>query len=99
VLARLFGRRWASWFQPQHLHFIPLANLRAELESRGFEIREVLRGKAHLSSDVSFWLYTIIESLAPPRGLSLGCKPQAIQRRGIRWFRGFQAPSRMAQSM
>ncbi len=68
-LAALFGRRWASWFQPQHLHFVPLTNLRQALEERHFEVVRELRATANLSSDVAFWLYTILESLAPPVGM------------------------------
>ncbi len=68
-LARLFGRRWASWFQPQHLHFVPLDNLRTALEERSFEIVCEFRASANLSSDIAFWLYTVLESLAPPAGM------------------------------
>jgi len=68
-LARLFGNRWISWFQPQHLHFVSLANLKAALRERGFEPLLEETGAAHIPVDSSFWLYSSLDSLAPPQGL------------------------------
>ncbi|WHT17028.1 class I SAM-dependent methyltransferase [Crossiella sp. CA-258035] len=36
--ARLTGRYWIGWLQPQHLHFAPRANLRAALTELGFTV-------------------------------------------------------------
>ncbi|WP_184503052.1 class I SAM-dependent methyltransferase [Streptomyces botrytidirepellens] len=36
--ARLFGRFWLPWLQPQHLYFLPVAGLRKELEALGFTV-------------------------------------------------------------
>lgn len=36
--SRLLGRWWIPWLQPQHLHLIPLANLRRRLRELGFTV-------------------------------------------------------------
>ncbi|MER5291007.1 class I SAM-dependent methyltransferase [Streptomyces pharetrae] len=41
--ARLFGRYWYAWTQPQHLHMFPLDNLKEALTSAGFTIKAVER--------------------------------------------------------
>ncbi|WP_230211103.1 class I SAM-dependent methyltransferase [Streptomyces kaniharaensis] len=35
---RLLGRWWNPWFQPQHLHLVPLPNLRRYVEELGFTV-------------------------------------------------------------
>ncbi len=67
--ARIFGQRWISWFQPQHLHFVSLENLERILRERGFEPVAAETGAAHIPVDMSFWLYSMLETLAPPLGL------------------------------
>jgi SAM-dependent methyltransferase len=39
-LSRWLGRFWLPWLQPQHLHFVPRANLVRRLEALGFTVRE-----------------------------------------------------------
>jgi SAM-dependent methyltransferase len=46
------GRWCHMWFQPQHQHFVPCANLIAELEDRGFAVVSVERGPATLSGEL-----------------------------------------------
>jgi hypothetical protein len=46
--SRRLGRFWLPWFQPQHQHFIPCANLQAALEETGFEVVSVERGEANM---------------------------------------------------
>ncbi|MFC7309042.1 class I SAM-dependent methyltransferase [Streptomyces monticola] len=50
--ARRFGRYWLSWFQPQHLHFVPLGNLRTALREAGFSVVATDHAGAHIRSDV-----------------------------------------------
>jgi ubiquinone/menaquinone biosynthesis C-methylase UbiE len=38
IWGRLLGRWWMSWLQPQHLHMIPIANLRTRLSELGFTV-------------------------------------------------------------
>ena len=58
--SRRLGRYWRCWFQPQHQHFVPCANLVAALEETGFEVVGVERGPAgegmDLASAVGFWV-------------------------------------------
>jgi SAM-dependent methyltransferase len=58
--SRRLGRYWRCWFQPQHQHFVPCANLVAALEETGFDVVAVERGPAgegmDLASAVAFWV-------------------------------------------
>ncbi|MGW2619389.1 class I SAM-dependent methyltransferase [Streptomyces sp. NPDC001500] len=53
AFARVLGKWWHSYDQPRHLHLIPLANLRAELETRGCEIVVADRSAAHTPRDLA----------------------------------------------
>lgn len=50
-LARLLGRFWMPWFQPQHLHFVSVANLEKLLAEHGLEPLVVQRAEAHIPTD------------------------------------------------
>ncbi|MFG2617241.1 methyltransferase domain-containing protein [Streptomyces sp. NPDC048507] len=50
-MARLLGPAWLPWFQPQHQHLIPAANLRAALTGRGFTVIAEEHGPAHQGND------------------------------------------------
>ncbi|MFF1338570.1 methyltransferase domain-containing protein [Streptomyces sp. NPDC058290] len=50
-MARLLGPAWLPWFQPQHQHLIPAANLREALADRGFSVLAEEHGAAHQSND------------------------------------------------
>lgn len=65
--AQVLGRYWTSWIQPQHLHFLSVANLRAALESRGFTVVEVERGPAHIPVDLLGAVLMWANQLAPPK--------------------------------
>ncbi|MER5442313.1 class I SAM-dependent methyltransferase [Streptomyces sp. NPDC002790] len=51
--AKLLGKWWISYFQPQHLHLIPLANLRAELRALGYTVVAVDRREPHVPMDLA----------------------------------------------
>ncbi|WP_428955151.1 class I SAM-dependent methyltransferase [Streptomyces sp. cg35] len=51
--AKLLGKWWVSYFQPQHLHFIPLANLRSELTALGYTVVAVDRRAPHVPLDLT----------------------------------------------
>ncbi|WP_420033245.1 class I SAM-dependent methyltransferase [Streptomyces sp. cg28] len=51
--AKLLGKWWVSYFQPQHLHLIPLANLRTELAALGYTVVAVDRRAPHLPHDLT----------------------------------------------
>ncbi|MFJ4780070.1 methyltransferase domain-containing protein [Streptomyces sp. NPDC088762] len=50
-MARLLGPAWLPWFQPQHQHLIPAANLREALADRGFTVLAEEHGPAHQGND------------------------------------------------
>ncbi|MEU2713926.1 class I SAM-dependent methyltransferase [Streptomyces sp. NPDC007205] len=53
AFAALLGRLWLPYGQPRHLHLMPLANLRAELESLGCTILVTDRRAPHIPYDLS----------------------------------------------
>lgn len=65
--ASLLGRAWLPWLQPQHLHFLSVANLEAALTARGFSMVEVERGPAHQPVDLAGGVLLRANALAPPR--------------------------------
>ncbi|MEU9301981.1 class I SAM-dependent methyltransferase [Streptomyces sp. NPDC048269] len=50
-MARLLGPAWLPWFQPQHQHLVPAANLREALADRGFTVLTEEHGEAHQGND------------------------------------------------
>ncbi len=55
AFGRLLGRWWIPWFQPQHQHLVPVANLVAALEAEGFTVVTVERGAAHQPAEAPRW--------------------------------------------
>ena len=53
VLGRVLRRLWLPWLQPQHLHFLSIANLTRVLRELGFEPLQVDRKLAHLHNDMA----------------------------------------------
>jgi SAM-dependent methyltransferase len=68
VSSRVFGRWWLPWFQPQHQHLIPIANLRQALEAEGFEVFRAERGDAHGPVDAAAAMGLLLNHLGPPVG-------------------------------
>lgn len=64
-MARLLGPHWLPWFQPQHQHLIPAANLRAALAERGFTVLAEEHGRAHQHNDFVGAVALVANRLAP----------------------------------
>lgn len=64
-LARLLGPYWLPWFQPQHQHLMPVANLRQALAERGFTVLAEEHGAAHQSCDFFGAVLLTANRLAP----------------------------------
>ncbi len=62
---RWFGRFWLPWFQPQHQHFVSVANLERLFEKVGFEAITWHRGEAHQTVDLLFATMIFFGQLAP----------------------------------
>ncbi|GAA2459781.1 hypothetical protein GCM10010191_95100 [Actinomadura vinacea] len=65
IVGRLAGRWWHAWFQPQHLHFVPLRNLVAALAERGFEVVAVERGPANQPVDLLMIVMMLAHRVVP----------------------------------
>jgi SAM-dependent methyltransferase len=65
ALGRRLGWMWGPWFQPQHQHLVPVANLIAALRKRGFGIVAVERHEAHQPVDLVFAVMLLAMRLAP----------------------------------
>ena len=65
AFGRWLGWAWGPWFQPQHQHLVPLANLVAALERRGFAIVATQRAEAHQPVDLVFAVMLLAMRLAP----------------------------------
>lgn len=84
AMSRVLGRWWVPYLQPQHLHLMPLDNLRRELESLGWTIVAVERRGPHIPADlVGAGLLALCHVL--PRGDSPWCaRPPGPFRRATR---------------
>ncbi|WP_250401141.1 class I SAM-dependent methyltransferase [Streptomyces cellostaticus] len=65
AFAALLGRWWWSYGQPRHLHLLPLANLRAELERQGCTILVTDRSAPHAPYDLSAALALAVSHTHP----------------------------------
>ncbi|MFD3586946.1 class I SAM-dependent methyltransferase [Streptomyces sp. NPDC058683] len=63
--ARLLGRWWLPWLQPQHLHFVPVANLRARLTELGFTVVSEQHAEAHDPVDLLAAVWLALDHTAP----------------------------------
>ncbi|MEV6111783.1 class I SAM-dependent methyltransferase [Streptomyces sp. NPDC052109] len=65
AFATLLGKWWLPYGQPRHLHLIPPANLRAELERQGCTILVTDRRAPHIPYDLSAAVALVLAP-APP---------------------------------
>jgi SAM-dependent methyltransferase len=63
--ARLLGRWWLPWFQPQHLHFMPVDNLRRRLGELGFTMVAEQHAEPHDPVDLLAATWFALDTLAP----------------------------------
>ncbi|MET9495530.1 class I SAM-dependent methyltransferase [Streptomyces sp. NPDC006552] len=82
--ARLLGTWWAPYFQPQHLHFIPLANLRTELAALGYTVVAVDRREPHVPLDLSAACALLLSRFLPERDDPWRTGAPGAVRRGLR---------------
>ncbi|HEX6524784.1 MAG TPA: class I SAM-dependent methyltransferase [Streptosporangiaceae bacterium] len=74
-LARLLGRYWMPWFQPQHQHMMPLRNLTEALAERGLRPVAIERGAAHQDNDLVTTAFLFFARLAPDRAAPWSDRP------------------------
>lgn len=90
-LRRLFGQYWMPWFQPQHLHMMPLANLTAALSERGLRPVAAERRAAHQANDFVCAAALLLGRIAPDRSLPWSPRPATVTSRawrGLAWTAG-----------
>jgi SAM-dependent methyltransferase len=63
--SRLLGRRWLPWLQPQHLHFLPVRNLRDRLGALGFTVVAEQHAEPHDRVDLLAATWFVLDGLAP----------------------------------
>jgi SAM-dependent methyltransferase len=63
--SRVVGQHWGSWLQPQHQHFVPIGNLRQELEAQGFTVVSEERAEAHQAFDWTSFVGLVAQRLSP----------------------------------
>jgi SAM-dependent methyltransferase len=63
--ARLLGRWWLPWLQPQHLHFMPVHNLRRRLADLGFTVLAEQHAEPHDPIDLLAATWLALDLLAP----------------------------------
>jgi hypothetical protein len=83
--SRLLGRWWSAWLQPQHLHMMPIANLRARLTELGFTVVGEQRAEPHIATDVvSAVLLRVNASTIAGEDLAWRPAPPSRLRRALR---------------
>ncbi|WP_083975595.1 class I SAM-dependent methyltransferase [Kitasatospora mediocidica] len=63
--ARLLGRWWLPWLQPQHLNLMPVANLRRRLGELGFEVLLEQHDEPHDPVDLLAACWLLLDAVAP----------------------------------
>ncbi|MFE3324322.1 class I SAM-dependent methyltransferase [Streptomyces sp. NPDC059176] len=63
--ARLLGRWWLPWLQPQHLHLAPVRNLRRALTGLGFTVMAEQHAPAHEPVDLVAAVWLALDEVAP----------------------------------
>ncbi|MBL1109177.1 class I SAM-dependent methyltransferase [Streptomyces sp. 5-8] len=82
--ARLLGRWWLPWLQPQHLHLMPVANLRRRLTERGFTVVAEQHAEAHDPVDLLAAAWLALDHTAPREDAPWLAQPQGALRRTLR---------------
>ncbi|MDH6128068.1 class I SAM-dependent methyltransferase [Kitasatospora sp. GP82] len=63
--ARLLGRWWLPWLQPQHLNLVPAPNLRHRLGELGFTVLLEQHGEPHDPVDLLAGCWLLLDAVAP----------------------------------
>ncbi|WP_405653905.1 class I SAM-dependent methyltransferase [Streptomyces sp. RK9] len=82
--ARLLGKWWASYRQPRHPHFVPLANLCRELDELGFTVVDVDRRTPHVPSDLTTACALALNRLLPEADAPWHPRPPSPLRQRLR---------------
>ncbi|GGO82073.1 class I SAM-dependent methyltransferase [Wenjunlia tyrosinilytica] len=79
--ARLLGRWWLPWLQPQHLHLIRVENLRDHLTALGFTVLAEQHCEPHEPLDLLAAVWLFLDGLAPREDAPwLPARPTVVRR-------------------
>jgi ubiquinone/menaquinone biosynthesis C-methylase UbiE len=81
VFARVLGRWWMPWFQPQHIQFVTTVGMAKLLRNSGFEPIKWHTGKAHTANDFILSFSGMVRRFAPR--LDVPWRPQPTMLRRI----------------
>ena len=93
AFAKLLGRHWMPWFQPQHLHLLNRENLERLLREAGFEPVAWDDGAAHQASDFFYVVLLALEGAAPSSDVPWLAPAGAATRVGRRTAWALAAPA------
>ncbi|MFI9270963.1 class I SAM-dependent methyltransferase [Kitasatospora sp. NPDC052896] len=83
--ARLLGRWWLPWLQPQHLNLAPVANLRRRLADLGFTVLLEQHAEPHDPVDLLAACWLLLDAVAPREDAPwLATRPPGRLRRALR---------------
>ncbi|MGX1913310.1 class I SAM-dependent methyltransferase [Streptomyces phaeochromogenes] len=82
--ARLLGRWWLPWLQPQHLHLVPVENLRRRLTDLGFTVVAEQHAEPYDPVDLLAGTWLAIDAAAPREDLPWLPKPPNRRQRTLR---------------
>ncbi len=82
--ARLLGRLWLPFFQPQHQHLVSTKNLEKLFSKHGFQVVSWHRGKAHQRVDFLAATILLFNALAPKGDVPW--RPRSLLRAAFRNF-------------
>ncbi|MDX3382193.1 class I SAM-dependent methyltransferase [Streptomyces niveiscabiei] len=83
-LSRVLGRWWLPWLQPQHLHFMPVANLRDRLAELGFTVVAEEHTEPHEAVDLVAAVWLALGHISPPENTPWLKQPPGLLRRATR---------------
>lgn len=82
--AGLLGRWWLPWLQPQHLHFVPVDNLRRRLTDLGFTVVAEQHAEPHDPVDLLAATWLTLDTAAPRDNLPWLPTPPTTPARALR---------------
>lgn len=82
--ARLLGRWWLPWLQPQHLHLMPAGNLRRRLTELGFTVLAEQHAEPHDPVDLLAAVWLALDHTAPREDAPWLPGPPGALRRTLR---------------
>ncbi len=80
TFSRMLGRYWFGWFQPEHLHFLNVANFERLFHEAGFETLEWHWKGAHVPVHFTFAAAIFLNKLAANPDAPWRARPTLVER-------------------